>query len=222
MKPDLPPDLLIRKSMKAKRVTLRVNPKLRAVELVVPKRVSMKYAMEFAASQREWIEDQRAKMGDSLPLLASEARTLKRDARKVLTALVNEKLKLLPASKNVVPSLSTLPSWATLPLFSFMKHDASAANDHRWKDVKIRIGDPKTRWGSCHPDGRISFSWRLMLAPEAARDYVVAHEVAHLIHHDHSRKFWDLCKQLSNDFEAGHGWMKREGNNLHSYVVQNA
>ncbi len=219
MHPDLPPDLLIRKSLKAKRVTLRVNPKLRAVELVVPKRVSMKYAMEFAATQTEWIADQRAKMGDALPLQAGEARALKRDARKVLTALVNEKLKLLPNTKNVVPSTSTLPSWATLPLFEFMR---PAAGETRWKDVKIRIGDPKTRWGSCHPDGRISFSWRLMLAPEAARDYVVAHEVAHLIHHDHGRKFWELCRQLSNDFDEGHGWMKREGNNLHSYVIQNA
>lgn len=205
-------DFTIRKSDKAKRVILRVNPKTRGFELIVPKRVSYKYALEFAATQKDWMARQKEKMAEAqentIPLLASEARSLKRDARKVLTDLTLEKVKLLPERKTVAP-LSPLQG-----LFTFMNPAP------KWeKDIKIRINDARTQWGSCHPDGRISYSWRLMLAPEIARDYVVAHEVAHLVHNNHSRKFWALCKQLSVNFEEGHAWMKREGHALHRYEV---
>lgn len=199
----------IRKSDKARRVCLRVHPRTQEVELVVPRRVSLAYALEFAATQSEWIEKQKAKKTDAIPLLPHDVKQLKKDARRVLTDLVMEKIRLLPDRPRARP-LSPLQG-----LFDFMNPAG------RWDElsVKIRIGDPKTRWGSCHPDGRISLSWRLMLAPEEARDYVVAHEVAHLIHHNHSRRFWELCKQLSMDFDAGHGWMKQYGTSLQNYRV---
>lgn len=206
-------DFTVRKSDKAKRVILRVNPKTRGFELIVPKRVSYKYALEFAATQKAWMEKQKAAMGEEeiIPVIASEARALKRDARKILTDLTMEKVKRLPERPRVTP-LSPLQG-----LFDFMNPTP------RWeKDIKIRINDARTQWGSCHPDGRISYSWRLMLAPEAARDYVVAHEVAHLIHNNHSRKFWELCKQLSVDFEGGHAWMKQNGHTLHRYTPLSA
>lgn len=201
----------IRKSDKAKRVVLRVHPRTQEIELVVPKRVSIAYAMEFAAAQTDWIERQKAKKTDTIPLLANDVKQLKKDARKILTNLVMEKIRLLPERARAKP-LSPLQG-----LFDFMNPS------ERWSelDVKIRIGDMQTRWGSCHPDGRISFSWRLMLAPEHARDYVVAHEVAHLVHHNHSQRFWDLCEKLSVDFNGGYEWMKRHGSSLQSYLVTN-
>lgn len=200
--------LTIRKSKKARRVTLRVHPKTQDVELVVPTRVSIAWAMEFARSQTDWIEKQRAKKTDTIPLSANDAKALKKDARKVLTALVHEKMKLLPERPAAKP-LSPLQG-----LFEFI------APTPKWeRDIKIRIGDPKTLWGSCHPDGRISLSWRLMLAPEHARDYVVAHEVAHLVHNNHSKRFWDLCEKLSNDYEGGKSWIRDHGQSLHRYVT---
>lgn len=201
-------DFSVRKSNKAKRVVLRVHPRGHGFELVVPKRVSMKYALEFAESQRGWMEKQKAAMTDIIPMLKSEANALKKEARKVLTAMTMEKIRLLPERKKLKP-LSPLQG-----LFEFIAPTPS------WeRDIKIRIGDPQTQWGSCHPDGRISYSWRLMLAPEVARDYIVAHEVAHLVHNNHGKGFWQLCKQLSADFEAGHGWIKNEGKSLQRYVV---
>ena len=53
----------------------------------------------------------------------------------------------------------------------------------------VSVGDAGTRWGSCSSQGRIRLSWRLILAPPNVRRYVVAHEVAHLVHLDHGAEF---------------------------------
>ena len=82
---------------------------------------------------------------------------------------------------------------------------------------KISVRDTKSRWGSCSSDGNLSFSWRLMFAPTEAFDYVVAHEVAHLVHMDHSRSFWNLCRDLSEDFIEGQYWMREHGHELMRY-----
>ena len=87
------------------------------------------------------------------------------------------------------------------------------------KEIKsVRVSDTKTRWGSCSHDGRLCFSWRLAFAPYEAIDYVVAHEVAHLRHLNHSKEFWTLCEELSIDYAAGKRWMKENGSELMRYV----
>jgi predicted metal-dependent hydrolase len=64
------------------------------------------------------------------------------------------------------------------------------------KAASISIGDAGSRWGSCSSQGKIRLSWRLILAPPAVRRYVVAHEVAHLVHLDHSARFKALEARL--------------------------
>lgn len=81
----------------------------------------------------------------------------------------------------------------------------------------LYIRDTTSRWGSCSQEGNLSFSWRLVLAPLASLDYVVAHEVAHLRHMDHGKQFWALCEKLSTDFSTGHNWMKTNGHSLMRY-----
>ena len=81
----------------------------------------------------------------------------------------------------------------------------------------IQIRDTKSRWGSCSSDGTLSLSWRLILAPPSALDYVIAHEVAHMVHMNHKTRFWALCEKLSADFKTGHGWMKTHGHTLMRY-----
>lgn len=76
---------------------------------------------------------------------------------------------------------------------------------------KISIRDTKTRWGSCSAKGDVMLSWRLLLMPEAVMDYVVAHEVAHRVHHNHGRKFWALCASLTSDAPAARRWLRHHG-----------
>ena len=88
---------------------------------------------------------------------------------------------------------------------SILSHEKVARIGKKIASVSVR--DTKSRWGSCSSDNNLSYSWRLVFAPPEAFDYVVAHEVAHLKHLNHSRRFWDLCEELSDNFDEGKYWM---------------
>ena len=75
----------------------------------------------------------------------------------------------------------------------------------------IRIAEQKTRWGSCSSRGTLSFHWRLILAPPAVMDYVVVHEVCHLIHMDHSPDFWAEVESLMPDYKVYKTWLRKNG-----------
>jgi predicted metal-dependent hydrolase len=82
---------------------------------------------------------------------------------------------------------------------------------------RISIRDTQSRWGSCSSDGDISFSWRLILAPEPVLDYVVAHEVSHLVHLDHGPRFWALVEKLAAEVAGPRRWLRRNGGALLRY-----
>ncbi|MEE2699291.1 MAG: SprT family zinc-dependent metalloprotease [Pseudomonadota bacterium] len=83
------------------------------------------------------------------------------------------------------------------------------------KPGRISIRDTKSRWGSCSFSGNLSFSWRLVMAPEIILDYVVAHEVSHLVEHNHGPEFWNLVECLTEDVAASRDWLKKYGEELH-------
>jgi predicted metal-dependent hydrolase len=71
----------------------------------------------------------------------------------------------------------------------------------------LSVRDTRSRWGSCTPDGKLSFCWRLILTPDWVLDYVVAHEVAHLAHLNHGPKFWHTVKSLGVKPEQARAWL---------------
>ena len=80
--------------------------------------------------------------------------------------------------------------------------------------------DSRSRWGSCGPDGGLSFSWRLVFAPPEVLDYLVAHEVAHLVHLNHGPRFWALARSLCDGpMEPPQAWLKANGETLLQYGV---
>jgi hypothetical protein len=81
----------------------------------------------------------------------------------------------------------------------------------------LTLRDPRSRWGSCTPEGVLSFSWRLIMAPRPVIDYVVAHEVAHLKELNHSWRFWKLTDTLTRHMESSRSWLLRRGPSLHRY-----
>jgi predicted metal-dependent hydrolase len=87
----------------------------------------------------------------------------------------------------------------------------------RQKPVKVSVVDTRSRWGSCSPHNRsIRYSWRMVMAPPAVLDYLAAHEVAHLVHADHSPAYWSVVHGLVGDHRPFRAWLKTHGQALHA------
>ena len=82
---------------------------------------------------------------------------------------------------------------------------------------RITIRDTKSRWGSCSHDGNLSFCWRLVMASAQVLDYVVADEVAHLVEHSHSAKYWQAVARLTGDVDEPRERLRLNGEKLHRY-----
>jgi len=80
--------------------------------------------------------------------------------------------------------------------------------------VRVQIRDQRSRWGSCSTRGTLSFNWRLVLAPFDVLDYVVVHELCHLLEPNHSRRFWKLVEQRRPDWRAQRDWLHEHGPEL--------
>ena len=84
----------------------------------------------------------------------------------------------------------------------------------------LRITDSRSRWGSCSHTRTLSFSWRIIMAPPAALDYLAAHEVAHLKEMNHSPAFWRLVAQLCPDMKAQRSWLRANTDRLHAIIAE--
>ncbi len=82
----------------------------------------------------------------------------------------------------------------------------------------IAFKDTVSRWGSCTSDGKLSFSWRIAMAPPQVIDYLVAHECAHLAEMNHGPNFWKLTEDLCPGHKRPKDWLKRNGGKLQSMV----
>jgi hypothetical protein len=90
----------------------------------------------------------------------------------------------------------------------------AVADRHGLRFRKIVIGDQKTRWGTCYGNGTISFNWRLMLAPDAIATYLVCHELAHLVHPNHSKAYWAKVEELCPGYREAEQWLRKYGLSL--------
>lgn len=79
------------------------------------------------------------------------------------------------------------------------------------RPTRVSLKDTSSRWGSCTASGNLAFSWRLVMAPSCVQDYVVAHEVAHLAHMNHSDRFWSLVDDLTPHTKPAMAWLRSEG-----------
>lgn len=87
------------------------------------------------------------------------------------------------------------------------------AAHHGLRVSRISVRNQRSRWGSCSPSGHICLNWRLVLMPDAVRDYVLIHELMHLRRLDHSRHFWRLVAHACPDYTHARQWL-RENRNL--------
>lgn len=83
------------------------------------------------------------------------------------------------------------------------------------KPATLRIKDQKTRWGSCSTRRNINLNWRLIMAPMEVIDYVIIHEMCHLLQMNHSKEFWNEVEKVMPEYRNHQNWLKVHGNELH-------
>ena len=80
---------------------------------------------------------------------------------------------------------------------------------------KVRLSNSFSYWGSCNSNNEISINWRLILSPSEVLEYIIAHEMCHIVEFNHSKRFWSLVDSLVIDKRTQQNWLKINGNYLY-------
>ena len=218
--PGVPPvPLILRRSARARRITLRVSRLDGRVTLTLPRGVPESEALDFARSRQDWIRahlrdvpgDTAVDIGHLLPVEG-----IPREVRRI----AGRRVHLDPDSIGVPegPVAARLEAW----LRTLARDRLAAASDRHAAALgrgyaRLSLRDTRSRWGSCTSAGALMYSWRLVMAPPEVLDYVAAHEVAHLAEMNHSSAFWDLVRRLYGPYAAPRDWLRSHGGDLHRF-----
>ncbi|MGE0735646.1 MAG: M48 family metallopeptidase [Alphaproteobacteria bacterium] len=217
--------LTVRYSARARYYSLSVDNASGRVVLVVPRRASLKQGLKFAAEKAVWVQNRLALMPARVPFAAGSEIPLFGLPRRIeavpkidgggVVRITDTHIWVKSHDEHLARRLS---DWLRREAKRVLGPEARAKAELAGRRVTaIGIRDQRTRWGSCASSGRMSFSWRLLLAPEWVRDYVVAHEVAHLVEMNHSARFWRVVERLTPHTKEGRAWLRRHGESLHRY-----
>jgi predicted metal-dependent hydrolase len=209
--------LRLRPHPRARRLALRIDATGEAVELVLPRRGSHSEALRFLEANRPWVEKR---------LAALPPRTAFADGKIIPVFDDPHIIRHVGKIRGMRPAwiesgeirVSGDPAFLARRVRDFLRDLAKRELSHRAQALAASIGqkvrrvsvrDTTTRWGSCARTGNLSFSWRLIFAPEAVLDYVVAHEVAHLVEMNHGPRFWRLVARLHPEPKPQRLWLNR-------------
>ena len=78
----------------------------------------------------------------------------------------------------------------------------------------VDVKEYKARWGSCSSSGDVSYNWRIIIAPHHIVDYIVVHELCHLLEHNHGAKYWKHVQTVIPNYKECRHWLKTHGMNL--------
>lgn len=214
--------LVIRRHARARNIRLRTDPAKGALLLTVPGHARLGEAIAFARAQADWIEASFAKAGSGVPMEPGALIPYRgtqhrvdwdaRHGRKVIAA--KDVIRLGGARDSVEARLTR-----------WLKAEAKRLCAADLADYCARAGAPvpalaisnaARRWGSCSANGTIRINWRLVMAPDEVRRSVVAHEVAHLKHMNHSADFYAWLDHLfEDDRKTADRWLKAHGRGLY-------
>ena len=223
-------DVKIDKLVRTKRKTVALQISDRA-EVVVraPRWVSVNYIVSFVSKHADWIERRKKDINKK------QARTKKFVdgeeflflGKKYVLSRTHQERSLMSSQSVVLEGgVLYLPESIDDPrglLEKWYKKKAKEyitrrveklARENNFEYNNVRTTSAKTRWGSCSGKKNLSFSWRLILAPKEAVDYVIIHELVHLRHMNHSKSFWQQVEQLCPAYKEYKRWLSDNAENL--------
>jgi predicted metal-dependent hydrolase len=218
-------EVKVRLNPRARRMIVKVNPATGEVSVTVPTRRGLRSALAFARREHEWIARQLAIAPGAVALVPGVHLPFRGGVHVIRSAASG------PAPVWCADGVIWVRGQAAHSprrVLDFLKSEARKRFETRVlahagllgvKPSRITVRDTASRWGSCSSARSLSFSWRLILAPDFVLDYVVAHEVAHLREMNHGPRFWAHVRTLVSDTEAAQTWLKAHGRELQRYAA---
>ncbi|MFK7869054.1 MAG: M48 family metallopeptidase [Roseobacter sp.] len=211
----------LRRSTRARRLSLRISSLDGRVTLTLPNGVPERHARDFAQEKEPWIRRHLAERGDDVEIAPGMHVPIGGTPHQIVAGTgrsvrLEEGLLHVPgaADRTSARVLGFLKARAKLEL---AQASAYYADKLGRKFTAITLRDTRSRWGSCTAEGRLMYSWRLVMAPADVLAYVAAHEVAHLAELNHGPAFWEHVRVIYGDYAAARRWLRQEGNALHRY-----
>ena len=207
---------------RATRISVKIDPKSRAPIAVAPRERDLEKAAAFAAERVDWIAAGLKSLPPATPLEPGCFITVRGQACRLVHSRVKGTRFLgEPYRLEVAAPEGAFASRVKLALRDEAEKDLDRAVARHAVRLnvspkKITIKDMASRYGSCAPDGKLAFTWRLILAPAKVLDYVAAHEVAHLREMNHSPRFWAHVKATYGDPSWAKKWLRENGQALMS------
>jgi predicted metal-dependent hydrolase len=208
----------IRRSPRARRVRVTVDAD-GSVTVTLPRRAPEKAAADAVQELAPWIARRRrtlarvaaevARMPGTVPYLGTDLALVPQPGRERVHRRGDV---LLVPDGDPRAALERFYRRAARAEVAPRLDAATARAGSRYAGLTIR--GQRTRWASCSSDGKMSFNWRLLLAPPEILDYVVEHEVCHLEVMDHSPRFWALLASRVPEWRAHAAWLRRYGSTL--------
>ena len=202
----------IKKSKRAKRISLRIHSKQKII-LTIPSTLDREEGLSFLQKQKKWLQKNLDSAPEPLSLseffLDNGKVWLSAHPRKLIWSISENRNHISHEVKfdEIILNLISDHNLDFLILQS-LKNIAKENLAMRLRKLcmetplayeKVRIGDQKSRWGSCSAKKTISLNWRLILLPYELGNYVIMHELAHTRHLNHSKEFWDFLDLICPD-----------------------
>ncbi len=209
-----------RRSARARRVSLRIDPRTGQVVVTLPLRAAKSAGMALLNDHAAWVAARLAALPAAVAFTPGTS---------VMLDGVAHPIRHAPGARggawieDGALLVAGEPEFLARRVADFLRAEArrrfaalavAKAQGAGLAPRRVVVKDTRSRWGSCSPDGVLMFCWRLVMAPAFVQDYVVSHEVAHLRHLNHGAGFWRLCDELCGERERAEAWLAKEGAGL--------
>lgn len=209
-----------RRSRRARRVSLRIDPRGGAVVVTLPHKASRTAGVALLMDHAGWVSARLAALPGALPFV---------EGHRVPLHGIDHAIRHIGASRGTVSAHNgeilvagdleflgrrVADFFRTEARRSLSEYVYEAAERAGLKPKRITVKDTRSRWGSCAANGNLAFSWRLVMAPPFVQQYVSAHEVAHLRFMHHGPEFWQLVGELTPHTDTACRWLRDHGARL--------
>jgi len=206
-----------RRSRQARRISLRIDTRAGAVVVTLPTRAVREAGLDLLRTHSDWVAGKLAALPGRIAFEAGESIGL-HGVPHVIRSMPEARRGVWTETGEI--RVSGEQAFLARRVLDFMRVEARTtlgacarriAETSGLHPRRLVIKDTSSRWGSCSSDAVVMFSWRLVMAPPEIQHYVVAHELAHLRHLDHSRNFWEQVAKLTPHRARAEAWLRLHG-----------